>query len=225
MGFGIFFLALLGGYWFNRIFYMTTYSIYRDSGYNLLFKSAISGVCLIVFSYFVIKYTDYSNLKIICQIQKYFKLTEYSNVAILAFLLGPISAIVLNSLNIIFRFKEKAIRKSENWLEILFRGSLNNEMMIEVTLENNKVYVGTIFEANDPRFDRQYFQMILSLSGFRNDRHEIIFTTNYAKALNTEENKKNLFKIIIPVSLLRSARPFDYKVYNTFQKLIKNKIV
>ena len=116
MGFGLFFLSLLGGYIFNRWCKLTSYFIYRDTGYNLLFKSASTGAILAIISYFIIQGFNLSQYNIY-ELERNLDIPKYTILSLLSFLLGPILSTLINSLSKIKEIEKKAIYKSENWLE------------------------------------------------------------------------------------------------------------
>ena len=161
----------------------------------------------------------------IYEFEKKLNLPEYTILSFLSFVLGPIFAVLINLSNRKINFEKNAIYKSENWLEILFRESAENGVLIEVTLDTGKIYVGWIIRTTDPRFNRQYFQMHILISGYRDNKQKIVFTTNYADVYEKlKQDEKNEFRIedfitIISISSLISARPFDYGLYELFEDL------
>ena len=98
--------------------------------------------------------------------------------------------------------------------------------MVEVTLENGKVYVGWIVSADVPELDREFVAISPLISGYQDEKQEIVFTVNYAKVYVSMYGKdwepyvdRMYFRNVLPVSTLRSARLFDVDIYLRFKNI------
>ena len=68
--------------------------------------------------------------------------------------------------------------------QLLYQVVLFDDLTVEVTLVNGKVYAGWILGATGIR-DRKYVEVMPVASGYRSkDTHEIHFTTSYADVLD-----------------------------------------
>ncbi|HEV7398267.1 MAG TPA: hypothetical protein VGN86_17275 [Pyrinomonadaceae bacterium] len=85
--------------------------------------------------------------------------------------------------------KEKTNRKliqNEGTLtEILLDRAMRTSRTVMITLKSGKVYVGFPLSLPSPGRAQQVIQILQTLSGYREaDKHRVVFTTNYSKALN-----------------------------------------
>ena len=222
MGLGVYFVSLIGGYIFLRTFKLTRYSIKRDSGYHLLFKSATIGTVLVIILYPIIRYGVSDCHFFNTDLGKFInEITAFSS-----FVLGYILAAILNIFDYKYDFGKIAIMKYGNLKEILLYESAENNSIIEVTLNTGKVYIGWVSQVNDFIWgDDQYFKIITLLSGYRDEKLNLIVTTNYAKIYvemkkipNIKElmddNQKDIFVINISSSSLITIRPFFDEIYS-----------
>lgn len=98
--------------------------------------------------------------------------------------------------------------------------------LIEVTLTSNKVYVGWVLEAKIAMPERKFVEICPLYSGYRGrETQELVLTTNYARMLlvhlrefgdNMGDKYQDEFRIVIPVSEIRTARPFSTMYHSWF---------
>lgn len=150
----------------------------------------------------------------------------------LSIALGIVIGKLFNQIGILLEInlEKKAIRNFGNWLDQLFLESMERAIMIEVSLDNGKVYIGKIIELDFLRFDRQFIQIALVYSGYRNSQQDIELILDYrsyhrtmilrqaagVKGLPREISEKD-FVVTVSVSSLSSARLFDHDVYHKFK--------
>lgn len=133
--------------------------------------------------------------------------------------LGPLAASLVNR----FYDEEKAAIKAmvagnDSMERLLFEAAYYEDYLAEVTLCNGKVYAGWVLGAAAIR-DRKYVEIIPVASGYRSPQTlKIHFTTNYAEVLEFEKIQWNDFRVVIPISEIRTARPFNMDVYDQFQR-------
>ena len=228
MDLGLLIVPALGGYLFLKFTYLTSFRIYRESGYHLVFSSASAGIFLFAFAYLVTPfiYTYYSSI------------SKWLGLPAINFLMAALITTVLLGFalpQIINRIypKEKAIRKTVaekgNHIERIIEESYRNETWIELTLKNGKSYIGAALgfslERGITGRNEADVALLPFLSGYRDrDTHKLRITTNYSSIIEeylhmgeSEEIDKFL-RIAIPMSEIRSARRFDLEVYDRFQK-------
>jgi hypothetical protein len=108
-------------------------------------------------------------------------------------------------------------------LESLLLESLINSKIIQITLKNNKVYVGFIFEVNEPQ-KANYIIVVPLVSGYHDDlTKKLKFTTPYERVINPDLKKENNlpisdFKIVIKKDEILTANFFYPEVYDKFQE-------
>jgi hypothetical protein len=88
------------------------------------------------------------------------------------------------------------------------------EMLVSVTLDNRKVYVGFVITAPNLQSNHQYVQLLPVLSGYRDTADlRLKFTTNYAQvypeAYKTGQLDPSDFIVIIPTISIRMASLYD----------------
>ena len=223
---GLLFIPTLGGYWFlTRLFY-TRYSALRDSGYHVLFKSAIVGCFLVAVARLMVIFFFTPYFPFICELWKSFVPFDYYGTAALSALLGGVLPIGINR----FYKKEKAMRRtareSGNLIELLIRENNESGKLVELSLESGKSYIGFVLESGIARHGESDVALLPLNSGYRKeDTQELEITTNYAPVLweflqNQESSSLDYedFRIVIPMSKIISARIFDPDLYELFQQ-------
>lgn len=233
MGFGIFFLPLVGGYLFLKYSNFTRFLIARQSGYNLLLESAHVGFWLLLASRVVLLCIGFlsdtigflsDKLDPIDQAWSDFSPVDYSGTAVVALLLGPVAAKLGNLFRTPDKAVSRAVSEAGNAMEELFLESMKMRSLVEVTLQNGKVYVGWVLRADLGNRNRKCVQIHPLSSGYRDDEsRKIILNTSYAdvyvrhyRELGTEYEEN--FRIVVPVEEIRSARPFDVVHYMWFME-------
>ncbi len=223
MGLGLLFIPTLGGYWFLTRLYYTRYGVLRDSGYHVLFKSAIAGCSLVVVARLIIVFLLNPYLPCISEIWKSQVPFDYYGTAVLSALLGVVLPIVINW----FYAEEKAMRRtareSGNLIELLIRENNESGKLVELSLRSGKSYIGFVFESGIARHGESDVALLPMASGYRKeDTRELELTTNYAPVLRKSlEELSSLvnedFRIVIPMSEIVTARIFDPDVYELFK--------
>ena len=223
MGLGLLFIPTLGGYWFLTHLYYTRYGVLRDSGYHVLFKSAIAGCSLVVVARLIIVFLLNSLLPHVGEIWKSHVPFDYYGTAVLSALLGLVLPLVINR----FYNEEKAAREtaaeSGNLIELLIRESIDTKELVELSLRSGKSYIGFVFESGIARHGESDVALLPMASGYRKeDTRELELTTDYAPVLwKSLEELSSLvyedFRIVIPMSEIVTARIFDPDVYELFK--------
>jgi len=225
MGFGLLFVPLLGGYLFLTWCHWTRFIVRRQSGHHLLFWSASIGLVLLACA---------RGLELLLSdvVQSWPHVVEhwqraapfpYVGTAALALLLGPGGALAINLFHSESSGAMRAVHRAGNSLELLFIEAMNADSTVELTLQSGKADVGWILNAAVAEPERKFVEMLPLASGFRTqENHKLEFTTNYAPILAqpfdpAEPVTQHDFRVVIPVTEVRSARPFDFPTYFQFQ--------
>ena len=227
LGLGLLLIPTLGGYWFLTRLYYTRYGILRDSGYHILFKSAIVGCSLFVGSRLLVVFFLNPLLPYIGEIWKSYVPHAYSGTVTLSVLLGGVLPLVIN----MFYRREKAARRtareSGDLIELLIRENIGREEFVELSLRSGKSYIGLVIESGIARHGESDVALVPMASGYRKEEtHELEITTNYAPVISKSLQESSAtsaiiyedFRIVIPMSEIVSARIFDPKVYELFQQ-------
>jgi hypothetical protein len=152
-----------------------------------------------------------------------FSTIERSGTPFLALTIGVVLPWALNAL-VPYQASVASLHRRErsNSLErLLFNASIQTSL-VQITLEDHKVYVGYVrhLPPNSSLQDA-YVELLPSFSGYRNPTtHEIVFTTFYEdifqEFLDDEARDLGDFYKVLPVRRIVSATVFDVDVYSRF---------
>ena len=220
MQFGVLLLPILGGYWFLTVFYHTRYKAVRDTGYHLFFKSAITGSVLFVMAFLIVNSTG----SFLTSFQELVQVPDKRlATSVLSALLGGILPFILN----LACDREKAARKAA-WdrgdrLELLMARSFEEATQLEISLRNNKCYIGYVVQSPFAIHGTVDVEILPTASGYRDQvTRELRLTTDYFRDFLVSENSppENLrfedFIIVIPMSEVISARVFSLEMYDKY---------
>lgn len=141
-----------------------------------------------------------------------------------------LTVLVIKFFNFIYKQKNyfcwktpiiEAIDKIGDELEQLFKQSFVDKLLIQITLKNNKVYVGFADSILPPK-DSNYLKIVPLISGYRKVKtKEIVFTTDYLEAIKfyqTDPNKFNRFDmdVIVMQNEILTAQIFDEDIHRCF---------
>ena len=241
MTLSILLLPAVGGYWLLTHWNYTRYQAVRESGYRLLFRSAVSGFFLFFISRifvvilqerwrpFVSELWDFHFGEIVV-VEEIFQ-EPFTLEVILS--LG-LAVLLPRFLNIFYkegRGAERAAREAGDHVELLVQESINDQMPIEVTLRSRKVYIGLGLESGIGTSSGSDIALIPMYSGYRNegtldlsidiDYLSVIwdfvkFDESQTSEVAGERRDSERFRVVIPVTEVVSARLFDEKVYDEF---------
>ena len=225
MGLGLLFIPTLGGYWFLRCLYYTRYDLLRDSGYHVLFKSAIAGCSLVVVARLIIVLLLNPYLPCISEIWKSYVPFDYYGTVALSVLLGIMLPIVINQFYGEEKASKRAASSNGDLIELLINESIEKEKFVELSLKSRKFYIGVALASGIASHGESDIALIPVASGYRKeDTHELEITTNYAPVLWEFLKTKKAsglvdkdFRIVIPMSEIVTARIFDPDVYARFK--------
>ena len=219
MGFGLLFVPILGGYLFIRKCHWQRFTGSREGGYHLLFRSAISGACLLFVAWLLALLEP--SLQGCWLVRNWPDIRPFPYAwtlgSTLAF--GPLAASIVNLFYDEKKAAIKAMYAGNDFMErLLFEVAYYEDYLAEVTLCSGKVYAGWVLGTAAIR-DRKYVEIMPVASGYRSPQTlEIHFTTNYAEVLDFEKIEWNDYRVVIPISEIRTARPFNMIVYEQFQR-------
>jgi hypothetical protein len=119
----------------------------------------------------------------------------------------------------------RAIDKIGNELELLLKLSCNQSTLIQITLANNKVYIGWVEILPVPG-KSSYVRIIPAMSGYRNSEKKFHVTEVYTKIYadyieegiirSVDELQINL---VIKINEIITATRFDFDIYQRFALL------
>lgn len=225
----LFLLGLVAGFNFIKEWEATRYQLAREDGHKLYFRSAFWGLFVTGVTASLIAFLSAISIKT-CgnQICAYFAspFESLSELVIVALLVAPFAAYVLAKLfNIFTNDLEYYLDALDgNEFEGLLVNAMTRDLMVMLTMDDNKVYVGWVYKVSDPaKEERKYFSLIPVITGFRNESRKVEFTTFYDQLYqqtNSELSHLNVedFATVLPAHRVISCRLFDAAAYAKFQQ-------
>lgn len=231
MPYNVLLIPLIGGYYILSNFVFFRYKYQRLSSQRLILNSALVGIIVGFVSIFIrlsfekllpkqFEYLSSFLSTISFQDQRYLwtMIIGLLLVIILTHLLnlviGKISRLKYLPINI-------AITNYGSELEQMCRDSIVDGFALQVTLKNEKVYVGFVSEAPIPS-KTNYLLFIPLYSGFRDPRTKILeLTTSYGPVIDSliqDEltDKLSIMTIVIKQDEILTMSPHDPDVFSRF---------
>jgi len=218
MPYNLLLLPLLGGFLFFFTAHLFRFGAQRLEGYKLLLQSAIAGVVLSFFARLIvlaIAPTVWGQA--LRQYWFAFSPFAFSATSVLAMILGPIAALILNLFIPIDKAKGMEVRRNGYPLAWLLYEAAKHHFLLSVTLDNRKWYVGWIIESPSLLPEERYFRMLPYMSGYRDSNTlETFRTVFYEDVLNTPEIDKDELVLTLPLDAIKIAGRFNENVYNEY---------
>ena len=213
---------ILPGYWILTRLNVTKYNALRDSGYHILFKSTIVGGILYFFLLLIVK----PNFPLVPPEVFSIKLSVEEIVlifsSVVAFFIPLIGNIFYND----DKATKRAAKLNSDVIELLIIESLENQTPVELSLSNDKCYVGYVLNTQASRQRESDIALVPIASGYRDkESRELVLTTNYTSVIanfitkKPDSHKFVDFRIVIRMSEILSARFFDLEIYEYFQNI------
>ena len=228
MHWGLLLFPAIGGYWLLTHWNFSRYTVSRQSGYHLLFRSGAYGITLFMIAYGFAWISrcawSWNWLNEFVKFSDKYSPDPLTTESILTLALALIAPFALN---IVFREEaglRRAVRDAGEHVELLIIDSADNGTPIEVTLENRRVYIGVALRSgvgNSPDADAAIFP---HFSGHRDEKtlqftRDTVYThivSQHIRNRSTEELER--FRIVIPMARIVSARPFEQTVFDDFER-------
>lgn len=232
MPFNLLIFPILGGYYLLIRSELFRYLHQRIDRQKLIFNSIIAGVGLLILAFILKTVWIFASPLTAgwCRDQVPIPL-PYAGTTLLSFFLGiafaEISNLVINKKKCI-RF---AIQEIGSELELLLDYCANEDELVQITLKNDKVYVGWVLTLPIPQHS-SFVKIAPAFSGVRNKESKTIeFTTAYLDVYSTyiskgkATNVKLLSNLVIKTEEILSATRFDIDMYERFLNLQKESLL
>jgi len=214
---------IIGGYYLLIRSELFRYRQQRLEPQKLIFNSFLGGIVLIMASWVITGMVTYFFPAFVCYVRQYYPLQmQYFGTCVFSFIVAILFTEVSNwFVNKEFRIKS-AIRKIGNEFEPLCEWCQTNTEMIQLTLRNDKCYVGWILSLPIPTHSN-YITILPALSGYRSKlKKKLIFTTQYLDVYSSYVKDGSVFdireltRLVIKIDDVVSANPFDIEMYERF---------
>lgn len=233
MPYNLLLLPLCGGYFILLNFSYFKYRYQRLSSQRLLFSSVIAGVFLlfttlllryfigILFPYLIPVTADFLESHFPVRHIDYLWTSCFS--FFLAILFTGLSNLIVKLFVESYKPISYAVKKSGDEIEKLFRISAITGELMQLTLKNNKVYIGFTDIIPVPK-ETNYLTITPVLSGYRNsETKELMITTDYFKVLEIYTTQNPDFEIYsIDISIkqdeILTASLYSQTVFDLFNK-------
>lgn len=185
----VFLLPLVGGYLLASWWNVTQWYSDRWEKERLLLNSATFGLILFFLALAIIRaealFPCVNWLPCFPRWPIHIPPFDYLGVSLLACLLG---FVLPHAMNLYFtkqKTNEKLTKNEGTLFEILLDRAMRTSGTVMITLKSGKVYVGFPISLAAPGRAQPMIQILPTLSGYREaDKHRVVFTTNYSKALD-----------------------------------------
>lgn len=213
--------------------------IVRMEGYRLYFYVGVYGAALLFASTVIVSFLDLFNIPSLYIVNFLMKIESLKDANGITDLESKVLVVSMSSVCLalftsyskkiyfhLFPKKLDAIRLSmakNNALEHFLLDSQVRMAPVSITLSSDKVYVGFVGELDPANGHLEHITILPTLSGYRDDKKQLMFTTNYYThyAQSTDSwaegvySKTNFskFRIILPSSEIVSISKFDLDTY------------
>ena len=237
-------LYLIPGFCFIKSWIFTRYRLTRSTDQFLIYETATYSLVLFFASHALL--TILGN-----DVYKIWESLAITNAAKFSSTIQPTAFSVYTALNLIVSFIIVGIVRlltqilaragvdprvsAADDLERLLRTCIRHDLDACITLKSGKVYIGRVLTSlNTPESARETITIVPILSGYRNDQHELLFTTDYSGIQGGEEDvvsekeqesssrpdpqPAEAFLVVIPTSEIATYQTFSLETYERFQK-------
>ena len=219
MGLGLLLIPALGGYLFVARFNATRDGLRRESGYHVVFWSAITGILLFGASQYLLLLLDLflapSNSMRNGGIHwKAAFPDDYSAAAALSVAIGWLLPWLLNPFTDRLKARRLTAQKAGDHIGLIVDEAFGTGQLIEVWLESGKTYVGApVARTFVARGDQGDLLIVPVLSGYRDTAtRQLKITADYASVLRHKLDQSDLkpsdFRVAIPMREVILARPY-----------------
>lgn len=223
MPFNLLLFPIIGGYYVLIRSELFRYEQQRVDTQKLILNSILVGIVLLGISWILTSVVRFVFPQVVDVVTDYYPIkVNYFGTAISSFLLG----ITLTELSNLFVTRASqipaAIKSIGNEFERLCEFCYSNGELIQLSLRNNKCYVGWVQSLPIPSHD-EYIRIFPVYSGYRKDEtKELVFTTQYldvyAKYVQEGEvtDIEELTTLVIRIDEVISSNLFRPEMYQRF---------
>lgn len=232
MPYNLWIFPLLSGFYFLIKYKYNTYKYQRLDSQILIFHSILYGIFIFIGLYLFRIILSFLFPRLIVNIYSFlYELPiakqDFLWTSLFCFILTVLLVEILNYVNEKNEYfcwrkpVDKAIDEIGDEVEQLFKQSFLDKLLIQITLKNNKVYVGFADTILPPK-ETNYLKIVPLISGYRDsETKKLEFTTEYFEALDYYEKKTSKFNsfdmdIIVMQDEILTAQIFDWDIFRLF---------
>lgn len=224
MGLGLALWPTLAGFLLLILARSSRYWAMRQSGYHLVFASALTGVFLFAVSRLLVVWLT-GKFPVAECFWSSFAPFEHSGAVGLSFALAALGGFGWNLCvaRDRLRIAKKAALRSGDVIEWVLQHAADNEAFVEVSLKSGKSYIGLVRESGISGRQREPDIALIPLaSGYRdNATRELKITSDYSNGIfKFQRSRKRFqgftyedFRVVLPMSEVISARIFDPRIF------------
>ena len=220
MGLGLLLGPALAGYLFLSLFNGTRYRLARESGYHLIFRSALVGAAFFFAARVPVLCAD----RLAPRLAEHWKELlpfEYSGTVAFTFMFAVLLPPILNRVK---RFRpltaqQRAATSAGDQISLIIDRAMVEQLLVELTLNSGKSYIGSPVQGTFGHRDDGDVGLVPFASGYRNrDTQALVITTYYALGISELLSDQDLedLKVAFPLREILSARLFYPNVYSAF---------
>lgn len=230
-------LSVVGGYRFSREWRGCNHEVAFENDQRIYLRAVLYGAALFLFVAAVIV-VDRQSLQLATLVwqgkvgeitfgAEHMSLGEGERLicALATMFIGKHIARLLNDCPSFQEFYDAELSRhvKNNELAHLLYRAMRSASPVMLTLKNGKVYVGLINTGVSNAEKDQYISIIPIISGYRDEKHEVQYTTNYALAFQevarkpTNRNRARGLTKVIPVAEIVSSNIYDARIDAAFR--------
>ena len=206
----------LAGYLFLRLSNFTRFGLLRESGYHVVFRSALVGLLLYVAGAVAAERFP-AREALEGALESAPTPLGISAAAGWSLVLGLMASLLPNTLYRSHRGARRAADKKGDFVDLLVDEASRAKRTVEISLRGGKTYIGYVAESRVGRqgVDEGALVLVPLLSGYRSEpKHRLVLSTSYARLLMDEPRMWDELKVAIPRVDVRWVRLFDPYLYS-----------
>lgn len=232
MPYNLLLLPVIVGYFILIYSHYFRYNTQRLTQNRIIFESVSVAIIILTFGFLLRTVIEYTFPKLITWLILELKIIPINKVnylwTVVFSCLTSIILVVITNTYLLWRFKKSqligwAVDKNGDELEKLFKKSVDEALFIQVTLKNDKVYIGYSEIIPIPQ-KTNYLTLTPILSGYRDDKKQLYITTDYFSVIddflkgldNNEESITLNTDVIIKQDEILTAGIYEQAIFDKF---------
>ena len=234
MPYNLLLLPVIVGYFILIYSHFFRYNTQRLAQYRIIFESVSVALIILSFGFLARTIVEFFFPKLTPLIINFLKIIPINKVDYLwTIVFSCLISLILVSLTntyLLWKFKKSqligwAVDKNGDEIEKLFKQSVDEALFIQITLKNDKVYIGYSEIIPIPQ-KTNYLTLTPILSGYRDDKKQLHITTDYFKVVDEfleklDNNEKKISlntDVIIKQDEILTAGIYEQHIFDKFNE-------